>query len=115
MKIVVYAEQFKDGSWDVWEHMCSQKEVDAIVNTAINRANGRALNSKPNHSDLLVGARRQFDVASGPAVTPKEGDTRVYCLCIDQLVIGVYKKIRQHSQRLSVDQELVEVPMRLSA
>lgn len=115
MEIVIYAEQFRYGNWGVWEHTCSPKEVDAVVNSALNRANGRSLNGKPVHDDFLEGARHLFNVSRGSAIAPKDGDTRVYCVCVDHLVIGVYEKIRQYSHRLASARQLAEVPLGISA
>ncbi len=42
MEIVIFAEQFRNGSWDVWEHICSPKEVEAVVDSARVRARVRS-------------------------------------------------------------------------
>ncbi|MGA9062687.1 MAG: hypothetical protein WB341_13595 [Terracidiphilus sp.] len=101
MEIVVFAEQFRSGSWDVWEHRCSPREVQAVVDTARVRANVRSLNGRLIHDDFLEGARCMFDVARGTANDPRDGDTQVYCVCVDQVVIGVYQKVRRYSQRFA--------------
>jgi len=115
MEILVYAEQFRNARWDVWEHNCSPSEVDAVVSFALARASQRSSGSKPNQADFLEGARQIFDVVRDAALSPKDGDTRVYCICVDQMVIGVYEKIRQYSHKLAVSREQVAVPLRMSA
>ena len=48
------------------------------------------MNAKPVLDDFLESARCLFDVKRGTLLNPRNGDTRVYCLCVDKLVIGVY-------------------------
>jgi hypothetical protein len=101
MKIHIFAEQFMDGSWDFWEHTCGQKEADALVDCAIAKALGRASVKKPVHNDYLESARYMFNVSLGEPSSPQEGDRRVYCVCVDSVVIGVYEKVRQYSHRIA--------------
>jgi hypothetical protein len=115
MEIVVFAEQFRDGHWDVWEYECNPTEANAIVDSALSRAKGRAVGAKPIHDDFLASARRQFDVAQGTQTNPRNGDLRVYCVCVDKLVIGVYEKIRQYSHRLTETHQFVEAGLQMSA
>ena len=115
MKIVVFAEQFRNGCWDVWEHTCGPNEAKAIVDSANAKAAGHSLNGRPTHKDLLESARQLFDVAHGPADNPGDGDLRVYCVCVDQFVIGVYDKISRYSQRVMEAHEPVEVALRRTA
>lgn len=115
MEIVIYAEQFSNGSCEVWEHTCSPKEVQAIVDSARARANDRGLSVHPIHDDFLESARSVFDVTRDSAGNPRDGDRRVYCICVDQLVIGVYEKIRLYSQQITETHELIEIPLRKSA
>jgi hypothetical protein len=112
MSIVVFAEQFRIGSWDVWEHTCSPKEVEALVDSAVARAMSRTSVEKPAHDDFLQGARHIFNVALGPANDPRDGDIRVYCVCVDQVVIGVYDKVRQYSEGV---RELAGLALKKSA
>lgn len=115
MEIVVFAEQFKSGSWDVWEHTCSPKETQAIVDCALVRAKVRSSNGQPIHDDFLEGARCTFNVTRGSANSPKDGDIRVYCICVDRIVIGVYEKICQYSQQVAEYHEFVEVALQQTA
>ena len=115
MRIVVFAEQFRNGCWDVWEHTCSAKEADAVLESARAKAIGRTLKGQPSHKDLLESARQMFDVAHGPADNPTDGDIRVYCVCLDKLVIGVYEKISQYSQKITETHQLVDVPLARTA
>ena len=52
-----------------------------------------------------------FNVVHGPATNPQDGDMRVYCVCVDKIVIGVFEKIRQHSQKFAGTQKIVKVAM----
>lgn len=115
MEIVVFAEQFRNGSWDVWEHACNPIETKAVVDAVQARANGREINAKPIHDDFLESARCLFDVMRGTLLNPRNGDTRVYCVCVDKLVIGVYEKIRQYSDRLTESHRFIDAGMRMSA
>ncbi len=115
MEIVVFAEQFRNGRWDVWEYECNPIEAKAVVDSALARASGRETSAKPIHDDFLESARCLFDVARGTLASPRNGDTRVYCVCVDKLVIGVYEKIRQYSQQLTETHEFAEAGMRMSA
>ena len=101
MRIHIFAEQFIDGSWDFWEHVCGLKEADALVDCAKAKALGRASIEKPIHNDYLESARHMFNVSLGEPASPKNGDRRVYCVCVDSVVIGVYEKVRQYSQRIA--------------
>lgn len=115
MRIVVFAEQFTNGVWDVWEHTCSPGEAEAVVDSALLEAKGRALNGRPAHKDFLESARKMFDVVRGTPGSPREGDIQVYCICVDQLVIGVCEKIRKYSQRIIETHQSVEVALGKSA
>jgi len=101
MKIHIFAEQFMDGSWDLWEHTCGQKEADALVDCAVARALGRVPIEKPLHNDYLESARQLFNVSLGEPASPMNGDRRVYCVCIGPVVIGVYEKVRKYSRRIA--------------
>jgi hypothetical protein len=109
MEIVIFAEEFRNGSWDVQEHACNPDEIAAVVDTARVKARVRSANGRPIHDDFLEGARCMFNVAQGTADNPREGDTRVYCICIDEVVIGVYEKVRQYSQKVTETQQFVKV------
>jgi hypothetical protein len=109
MEIVVFAEQFKNGNWDVWKHVCSPEEGEAVVDAALARAKVRSSRERPIHNDFLAGARSTFNVVHGPATNPQDGDLRVYCVCVDKIVIGVLEKIRQHCPKFAGTQEFVKV------
>ena len=115
MEIVVFAEQFRNGRWDVWEHTCAPNEIDAVVDCALVRAKVRSSNGRPIHDDFLEGARCTFDVTRGSENRPKDGDIRVYCVSVDRIVIGVYDKIRQHSQQVTESHEFAEVALQQTA
>ena len=70
---------------------------------------------QPIHDDFLEGARAVFNVALGTAESPSDGDTRVYCVCMGKVVIGVYEKVRQYSQRVMENHDFVGVELKKSA
>jgi len=115
MEIVVFAEQYRNGAWDVWEYECNPIEAKALVDAALARANARETPGKPVLDDYLESARCLFDISHGAPAFPRNGDTRVYCVCVDKLVIGVYEKIRQYSQRLAESEEFAAAGMPISA
>ncbi|MGO8935022.1 MAG: hypothetical protein ACLPLZ_07080 [Terracidiphilus sp.] len=115
MKIIVFAEQFSDGVWDVWEHTCSAKEAKALLDSALESAGSYMLYARPSHKDFLGSARKMFDVALGTPASPKDGDIQVYCVCVDQMVIGVGEKIRRYSERIMEAHQFAEVGLGKSA
>jgi hypothetical protein len=56
-----------------------------------------------------------FNVVRGTPAGPKEGDIQVYCVCVDQTVIGVGEKIRQYSERIIETHQFAEVALGKSA
>ncbi len=115
MGIIVFAEQFRNGVWDVWEHTCSFKEAQAILESARSIAKGHTPNGHLAHEDFLESARKMFNVARATPDNPKDGDIQVYCVCVDQTVIGVCEKIRQYSERITESHQFAEVALGKSA
>ena len=76
---------------------------------------GRAPSEKPTHNDFLESARQMFNVSLGEPSYPRNGDTRVYCVCVGQVVIGVYEKVRQYSQRIAEAHHFAELALEKSA
>ena len=56
----------------------------------------RANFGDPSPMDYLMGARYIFNVAYGSEDAPKEGDTRVYALLLNQIIIGFYERFERH-------------------
>ena len=71
MKIIVFAEQFSEGVWDVWEHTCSAKEAKALLDSALESARSYMSYARPSHKDFLGSARKMFDVARGTPASPQ--------------------------------------------
>ncbi len=115
MEIRIFAEEFVDGSWDFWEYTCGQEEADALMDCAVAKALGRASIKKPSHHDFLESARHMFNVSLGEPSYPKDGDRRVYCVCVGPVVIGVYEKVRQYSQRIAEAHHFAELALEKSA
>jgi hypothetical protein len=115
MKIIVFAEQYSNGAWDVWEHTCSSKEAQTVLDSARSIAKSHSSHGRLAHEDVLQSARKMFDVAHGASASPKDGDIQVYCVCVEQTVIGVCEKIRQYSERIAEAHQFAEVALGKSA
>ena len=96
MEIVIFANRFRNGSWEVWKHSCSVEEVDGVADSALPKAQDRGHTGHPLPIDYLAGARYMFEVARGLADNPREGDTRVHGVCVNGMVIGDYEELRRH-------------------
>jgi len=53
----------------------------------------------PTYADYLEGARYIFNVAFGPLASPGEGDTNVYGVLVDNVVIARFEELREHFAR----------------
>ena len=95
MRIVIFATRFHGGVWKDWEHACDENEVSAVVDSARAKAFDRAFSQTLLYADYLQGARYVFDVACGPTETPVEGDTRVYGVSVDEMVIGFHEELER--------------------
>jgi hypothetical protein len=115
MRIIIFAEKFANGAWDVWEYTCSPKEAKTILNSALMSARFHASDGPPNHTELLETTRRIFNVTHGTAASPMNGDLKVYCICVEEMVIGVCEKIRQYSQRIIEAHQFAEFGLGKSA
>lgn len=80
----------------MWEHTCSEEEVDAVKDSAQAKANARFSLGPPTLIDYLAGARYIFDVAFGQLDNPRDGDTRVHGACVDGIVIGISHELSRH-------------------
>ncbi len=96
MRITIFALRFEGGVWKDWEHNCDEEEIEAITDSASAKAldNGRL--GRPTYVDFLEGARYLFDVAFGPRETPQEGDTEVFGVLVDRMVIGRFEQMQRH-------------------
>jgi hypothetical protein len=115
MKIIVFAEEFRNGAWDVWEHTCSAKEAQGVLDSAHSVAKSHSPKGRLAHEDLLEGARKMFNIARGTAANPQDGDLDLYCVCVDQTVVGVCEKIRQYSERIAEIHQFDEIALGKSA
>ena len=115
MRIIIFAERFVNGSWDFWEHTCSQKEAQALVDSARSIAKTHTPKGRLAHEDFIQSARQIFDVAHGTPAGSRHGDIKVHCICIDQTVIGVCEKIRQYSDRIAEAHQFAEFGLGKSA
>lgn len=96
MGITIFALRFEGGSWKDWEHICDKEELDAVEDSASATAFDNGRPGKPTYVDFLEGARYIFDVAFGPRENPHEGDTEVFGVLVDRIVIGQFEQMQRH-------------------
>jgi hypothetical protein len=96
MEIIVLAKKFRNGNWQVWEHLCSEEEVDAVKDSAREKALDRMTFEPPIPVDYLWGAQYIFDVARGESDNPRDGDTRVHGVSVDGVLIGVSEELSRY-------------------
>jgi hypothetical protein len=99
MRIIVFASRFQGGVWTDWEHACDESEIAAVVDSAQAKALDRLFSRTKIYADYLQGARYIFDVARGLPENPAEGDTRVYGISVDEIVLGQREKLEHHFAR----------------
>lgn len=83
MEIVVFGRRFGNGNWEQWEHTCSEEEMLWVEDSTAAKAQDRSHFGPPLPIDYLKGARYIFDVAYGPAGSPRDGDTRVHGVSVN--------------------------------
>lgn len=98
MKIIVLAERFDENVWRDWEHICTDEEVEAVIDSANAKCADR-MHSRPSYIDYLMGAAYIFDVAFGVPENPRNGDTQVYGAIVDEMLIGITDKVERHFLR----------------
>ena len=96
MEILAFAKEFRNGNWNVWEHLCNEEEIEGVIDSARAKASDRLFFGTPFQADYLAGVRYIFDVMRGSEDSPKEGDLRVYGVCVNGVVTGVYDELREH-------------------
>jgi hypothetical protein len=96
MLITIFATRFLGGSWKDWEHSCNEEEVEAVADSAKAKADERLSGVQPAFADYLDGAGYIFNVAFGPPESPSEGDTNVYGVRVNDIVIARFEQLREH-------------------
>ncbi|HEY4382714.1 MAG TPA: hypothetical protein VGN01_20390 [Acidobacteriaceae bacterium] len=96
MRIVIFATRFQGGTWKDWEHLCDDNEAAAVMNSAVATAFDRGFSQRKIHSDYLQGARYIFDVACGLPDAPKEGDTQVRGISVDEIALKPQEDLERH-------------------
>ena len=99
MEIIAFAKKFRDGKWEVWEHTCNDEEVDAVKDSACEKALDRLTFEPPLPIDYLWGARYIFDVARGESDNPRDGDTRVHGVSVDGVLIGISEELSHYNRQ----------------
>jgi len=88
--------RFEDGVWKDWEHACTYAETEAVIDSANAKAFDHGRNREPVFVDYLEGARYIFDVAYGTMKAPRDGDTKVYGVLVDDMIIANYQELQHH-------------------
>lgn len=96
MRIVIFACRFQGGAWKNWEHTCDDKEAAGVLDSSRARAIDRAFSRNINYADYLQGARYIFDVARGLPHAPVEGDTRVYGVSVNEMMVGHREELERY-------------------
>ncbi|MGA8089161.1 MAG: hypothetical protein WCA10_17940 [Terracidiphilus sp.] len=96
MQITIFATRLENGAWKDWEHICDADDIDGVVDSANAKAKDRGRYRTPAFIDYLDGARYIFNVAHGTIENPRDGDTEVYGVVVDQIVIGKYEDLQRH-------------------
>ena len=96
MDCTVFAQRFRLGKWQNFEHDCTKDELDAVIDSAQAIAEDHNRMGVPAYVDYLRGIRYVFDVARGTRARPAEGDVRVFGACVDGLLVGEYEEIKRH-------------------
>jgi hypothetical protein len=96
MEVIAFAKEFRDGIWSVWEHICDDEELEGVQDSARAKAGDRIPFGTPSPADYLAGVRYIFDVMRGTEESPREGDRKVYGVCVNGILIGVYGELRGH-------------------
>lgn len=87
MQITVFAIRFKDGAWKEYQHNCSPEEAKAVLESASAKAFERFQYRTPQYADYLAGASYIFNIARGTEDLPSEGDTVVFGVQLDDVVV----------------------------
>jgi len=96
MLITIFAFRFGGGIWLDWEHTCDENELEAVADSARAKAADHDRPGSLLYLDYLEGAKYIFNTAFGTAENPREGDTNVYAVVVDQMVIGRYEELKRH-------------------
>lgn len=96
--LVIYGIRFEQGEWRLWEHNCGYDEIVAVLDSAIARTN-QDQSGQPTYMDYFEGSRYIFDVAYGSREQPVEGDTRVYGVRADRMLVGDFEGLKAHFAR----------------
>ncbi len=94
--IVVYGLLFKQGNWTNWEHTCSIEEMDGVLDSAKAKAFEHGHQGRLTYADFLEGSKYIFNVAYGPRENPVDGDTMVYGVRVDNMVLGDWRALKEH-------------------
>lgn len=94
--VVVFGVRFVKAGWERWEHRCTYREINSLLESALAKAMEREREGNPAYIDYLDGARNMFDASFGTGAKPAEGDILVYGLRVDHILIGEFDFLKRH-------------------
>ncbi len=100
MEIIVFAKRVESGNWNLWEHTCTEEEANAVHDSAVAKTQDRLNFGPPDLIDYVFGAGYIFDISSGSAESSRNGDTRVYGVCVDGELFGNSTELSRHFELL---------------
>ena len=92
MRLVVFAKRFEHGAWKYWEHECDKEDILALEDSANAYAFSRTPSGQALYINYLRGTEYLFNVVRGRS-GPAEGDTRVFGIRVDKILIAEYEKL----------------------
>ena len=87
MQITIFAARFAGNSWKEYQHLCSQEEAEAVIESAKAKAFEKFRYQTPQYADYLAGAGYVFNVAYGSQDKPAEGDSLVLGVQLDDKIV----------------------------
>lgn len=88
MEIIVFTKVFGEGTWKNVEHKCTDGEIESVIDSAQAKATESRHFGAPVPLHYLQATHYMFDVARGSPEKPADGDTLVYGVAIDGILIG---------------------------
>ena len=95
-ELIILAERFENGDWNYYEHACDEEEAKAVWDSAIAKAFDRGSFNGPSYIDYLRGAEYLFNVFYGDPDNPISGDTKVFGIQVNEIMIARYVELRTH-------------------
>jgi hypothetical protein len=99
LTVVVFGKRIDRGEWRPWERICMSEDMDGVLDSAIAKSLDRGRYGQPSYEDYLDGARYIFNIAYGSRERPANGDTRVFGILMNDIVIGEFEEMERCFKR----------------